>query len=129
MIFSGKNTVSILLGFDAQDENHILNKPNSSSEFDLTVIIGSDYATIKPVMEFWQNQNWFIYFRLNSQELLDLTGQLVLSKKAEYVQAIDVRKLTSITDYFMICSADTDIQVKAIADAVRKGTPHKPWKI
>ena len=49
--------VSSLLGFDAQDENHILNKPNSSSEFDLTVIIGSDYATIKPVMEFWQNQN------------------------------------------------------------------------
>ena len=49
--------VSSLLGFDAQDENHILNKPNSSSEFDLTVIIGSDYATLKPVMEFWQNQN------------------------------------------------------------------------
>lgn len=49
--------VSSLLGFDAQDENHILNKPNSSSEFDLTVIIGSDYASIKPVMEFWQNQN------------------------------------------------------------------------
>ncbi len=66
---------------------------------------------------------------MNSQELLDLAGQLVLSKKAELVQAIDVRKLTSITDYFMICSADTDIQVKAIADAVRKGTPNKPWKI
>ena len=49
--------VSSLLGFDAQDENHILNKPNSSSEFDLTVIIGNDYASIKPVMEFWQNQN------------------------------------------------------------------------
>ena len=66
---------------------------------------------------------------MNSRELLDLAGQLVLSKNAEHVQAIDVRKLTSITDYFMICSADTDIQVKAIADAVRKGTPHKPWKI
>ena len=66
---------------------------------------------------------------MNSKELLDLTGHLVLSKKAEHVQAIDVRKLTSITDYYIICSADTDIQVKAIADAVRKGTPHKPWKI
>jgi len=49
--------VSSLLGFDSQDENHILNKPSSSSEFDLTVIIGSDYASIKPVMEFWKNQN------------------------------------------------------------------------
>ena len=66
---------------------------------------------------------------MNPHELLDLAGQLVLSKKAEHVQAIDVRKLTNITDYFMICSADTDIQVKAIADAVRKGTPYKPWKI
>jgi len=66
---------------------------------------------------------------LNSKDLLDLTGHLVLSKKAEHIQAIDVRKLTSITDYYIICSADTDIQVKAIADAVRKGTPHKPWKI
>ena len=66
---------------------------------------------------------------MNSRELLDLAGQLVLSKKAEHIQAIDVRKLTSITDYYIICSADTDIQVKAIADAVRKGTPHKPWKI
>ena len=66
---------------------------------------------------------------MNSKDLLDLTGHLVLSKKAEHIQAIDVRKLTSITDYYIICSADTDIQVKAIADAVRKGTPHKPWKI
>ena len=49
--------VSSLLGFDEQDENHILNKPNSSSEFDLTVIIGNDYASIKPFIEFWQNQN------------------------------------------------------------------------
>ena len=49
--------VSSLLGFDEQDENHILNKPNSSSEFDLTVIIGNDYASIKPFMKFWQNQN------------------------------------------------------------------------
>ena len=49
--------VSSLLGFDSQDKNHILNKPSSSSEFDLTVIIGSDYASIKPVMEFWKNQN------------------------------------------------------------------------
>ena len=49
--------VSSLLGFDIKDKTHILNKPNSKSAFDLTVIIGSDYTSIKPVMEFWQNQN------------------------------------------------------------------------
>jgi len=40
-----------------------------------------------------------------------------------------VRGLTSITDFFVICSADTEVQVKAIADAIRKGTPHKPWRL
>ena len=31
---------------------------------------------------------------------------------------MDLRKLTSMTDFFVVCSADTDTQVKAIADAV-----------
>lgn len=31
---------------------------------------------------------------------------------------MDVRKLTSITDFFVICSADSDKQVKAIADFI-----------
>ena len=66
---------------------------------------------------------------MNPKNLLDIAGQLALSKKAEKVQAIDVREFTSLTDYFIICSADTDIQVKAITDAIRKGTPHKPWKM
>jgi len=58
--------------------------------------------------------------------LADIIGQLALSKKAENVVALDVRGLSGITDCFLVCSADTDIQVKAIADAIRRGTPHKP---
>ena len=54
-------------------------------------------------------------------------GKLALSKKAEQIIYFDVRKLTSVTDYFFICSANTEIQVKAIADAIREGTPDKPW--
>jgi ribosome-associated protein len=64
-----------------------------------------------------------------SDELAELIGHLALSKKAENVLAIDVRGLTSITDFFVICSADTDIQVKAITDAIRRGTPQKPWRM
>ncbi len=64
-----------------------------------------------------------------SHDLPELIGRLALSKKAENVLTIDVRGLTSITDYFVICSADTEVQVKAIADAIRKGTPHKPWRL
>ena len=64
-----------------------------------------------------------------SDQLTSLIGKLALSKKAEKVISIDVRELTSITDFFLICSANTEIQVKAIADAIRRGTPHKPLRL
>jgi len=64
-----------------------------------------------------------------SLRLADAIAQLALSKKAERILEIDVRELTSITDYFVICSADTDVQVKAICDAIRKGTDHKPYRL
>jgi ribosome-associated protein len=45
----------------------------------------------------------------------------MFSKKARDVVILDLKKLTSATDYFVICSADSDTQVKAVADAVRDG--------
>lgn len=52
-------------------------------------------------------------------------AELALSKKASQVVIMDLRKLTDITDYFVICSGDSDIQVKAIADAIIDGTEKK----
>jgi ribosome-associated protein len=43
---------------------------------------------------------------------------------------IDLRKLTDMADFFVICSADSDVQVKAVADAVIEGTEKlgiAPW--
>ena len=48
-------------------------------------------------------------------------ADLMISKKAHDVVILDLKKLTSAADFFVICSADSDTQVKAIADAVRKG--------
>jgi ribosome-associated protein len=48
-------------------------------------------------------------------------ADLMLSKKAHDVVILDLKKLTSATDHFVICSADSDTQVKAIADAVQDG--------
>lgn len=63
----------------------------------------------------------------------DKTGELVrgitnlaIEKQADDVISLDVRGITSMTDHFVFCSADTDVQVKAIADNIRKGTDHKP---
>ncbi len=63
----------------------------------------------------------------DSKQLSVKIAQLALEKKAENVIVLDVHDITSITNYFLICSADTDVQVKAIADNIRRGTDHKPW--
>lgn len=52
------------------------------------------------------------------QELLDTITEALLEKKAHRVVVLDVRELTTLTDYFVICDAETDIQVKAIAENV-----------
>lgn len=65
----------------------------------------------------------------DSKQLAELIGELALTKKAEDVLSIDVSKVSSSANYFLICSAETGIQVKAIANAVRKGTPNKPWHV
>ncbi len=66
---------------------------------------------------------------MKSKQLADIIGNLTLTKKAEKVLSIDVRKISGSTDYFIICSAETGIQVSAIANAVKRGTPSKPWHV
>ena len=44
---------------------------------------------------------------------------------------LDIRGLTDITDFFVVCSADSDIHLKAIADAVIDGMAEhgiKPYR-
>lgn len=59
---------------------------------------------------------------MTSRTLAKNIAEFALSKKAYDVLLLDVRKLTSTADFFVICSADSDTQVRAIADAVEKGT-------
>lgn len=39
-------------------------------------------------------------------------------KKAKNVRILNVRELTSVTDYFVVCSAASAIQTRAIADHI-----------
>jgi ribosome-associated protein len=57
---------------------------------------------------------------LNSTGLTRRISDIIFTKKGFNVLAIDLRNLVSFTDYFVICSADSDTQVKAIADEVDK---------
>lgn len=67
---------------------------------------------------------------MKTQALARSIAKLTLTKKADDVVMMDLRGLTSMADYFVVCSADSDIQVKAIADAVEEGMERKgvrPW--
>lgn len=54
----------------------------------------------------------------DSKKLAFEIGELALQKKANQVQILDVHNLTSMTDFFVICSGNSDIQVKAITDHI-----------
>lgn len=67
-----------------------------------------------------------------SEERAVRAAEFALSKKAEDVITMDLRGLTTTCDFFVICSGTSDIQVKAIADAIDHGLAaedEKPWHV
>ena len=60
---------------------------------------------------------------------LDKIIKLALDKKAQELVVLDVREQTTITDYFIICTGNSEPQMKAISDNIRKGTSKKPHHI
>ena len=56
-------------------------------------------------------------------------AESAINKKAQDVIILDLRELTSMTDYFVICTGEVDAQVKAISDGIREELREevKPW--
>ena len=55
---------------------------------------------------------------MNNKEL-DVIAEAMLEKKGQDVVALDLRKIgTAISDYFIVCNADSNTNVVAIADNV-----------
>jgi len=52
---------------------------------------------------------------LAGKELARLVGRLVLEKKGGQVVLIDLRRLSSIADFFVVATADADVHAHAIA--------------
>ena len=55
---------------------------------------------------------------MDSKKFAKKIADLIFNKKGYDVRIIDLQNIASFTDYFVICSADSDTQVKAIADEV-----------
>jgi ribosome-associated protein len=58
---------------------------------------------------------------LPSAELARELAGFALDKKAQEVLELDMRGLVGYTDFFLICSGNTDRQVKALHDAIHAG--------
>ena len=55
---------------------------------------------------------------MDSKKFAKQVAELILSKKGYDIKILEIKKISSIADFFVICSADSDRQVKAIADEV-----------
>ncbi|MBN1480171.1 ribosome silencing factor [candidate division KSB1 bacterium] len=67
---------------------------------------------------------------LEGLELARKIAELILEKKGQDVIIQDLRKVTSMTDFFVICSVDVDVQAKAIMDHIKDQLIFqsiKPW--
>jgi ribosome-associated protein len=55
-------------------------------------------------------------------------AQVCVDKKARDVITIEITKLTTICDFFVICTANSDIQSRAIADGIAEALEGKRLK-
>jgi ribosome-associated protein len=69
---------------------------------------------------------------MNSKQLSDLVVDALEEVKAKDIVKLDVRKLTTVTDYMIVASGTSNRHVKALADAVAeksKEAGHRPYGI
>lgn len=68
----------------------------------------------------------------NITRLAHRTAQLALEKKATDIKIFDLHELTSIADFFVICTGSTDTHVKAICEHIIEKMEDEriaPWHV
>jgi len=66
---------------------------------------------------------------MNSEQLCDLVVDALEEVKAKDIVKLDVRELTTVTDYMIVASGTSNRHVKALADAVAdkaRAAGHRP---
>jgi ribosome-associated protein len=70
--------------------------------------------------------------RPSAHHALRVAAEAALSKKAADLTVLDLRELDGVCDYFLLCSAASEVQVKAVAEAVEEKLRehgHRPWHV
>ncbi|HEX7072224.1 MAG TPA: ribosome silencing factor [Rhodothermales bacterium] len=70
----------------------------------------------------------------NPVQLLARTAvDAILDKKGTEISVMDLRGISGVADFFVVCTGGSDIQIKAIADAVQEHVrlkcEEKPWHV
>ena len=55
-----------------------------------------------------------------TEELVEKCAQLAFEKKAQRVVSLDLRGISVVADYFLICTGSNSQQVKAICDHIEE---------
>ena len=59
--------------------------------------------------------------KTSSRQIAKQIAEFASDKKAEDIIVLDMRKIVNFCDYFVICSGNTNRQVKAIAEGIEEG--------
>ena len=57
---------------------------------------------------------------MTPKEMAILAVQALDSKKGEEIKALEVTELTSLADYFVLCTGSSNTQINALCDAVEE---------
>ena len=65
-----------------------------------------------------------VALNISSEQLARRIAAAALEKKAHDLVALDMRGVVSYTDFFVICTGNTDRQAKAIEDGIYQSLKH-----
>lgn len=66
---------------------------------------------------------------MKAQQIAQRVAQLAWEKKGNDIVILDVKKLTDITDYFVIISGESDLHVKALCDYLEEKLEQEQVKV
>lgn len=58
------------------------------------------------------------HISVDTKKLIDAITDGLLEKKARDIVLLDVRELTTLTDYFVVCHGTSETQIRALANSV-----------
>ena len=66
---------------------------------------------------------------LESQEIAKKAVEAALDKQASDILMLDIRQVSDFTDYFVICSGDSERQIHATCDAIDEALSREGIKL